>query len=148
MKIWFAAGLILLLLICSINDIRSRIIPNRFVIMLSILGLLHSWLYFSLADALLGILIPSVLLFLIRSRWNFHVGAGDIKLLSAIGAWVGWYANIYVLLAGSVLALIYVGGVCGLRHRKVASVPFAPFLSAAAILIYLGVIILQLNLLP
>lgn len=138
MKIWFAIVFLLLLLICSIRDIRCRMIPNRMVILMLVLGLLNSWLYLSLLESLLGILVPSSLLLIAKSKCNFYIGAGDIKLLSAIGAWVGWYANIYVLLSGSVLALIYVGAIRGLRRERVLSLPFAPFLSAAAIVIYVG----------
>ncbi|WP_460325206.1 prepilin peptidase [Paenibacillus sp. YSY-4.3] len=143
MKISLAAAFFLLLLICSISDIRSRIIPNRLVIVLFPLGLLHSWLYMSLADALLGILIPSIFLWLAKYKLDFYIGAGDIKLLSAIGIWIGWYANIYVLLAGSVIALVYAGIAGSLRRGKVSSIPFAPFLSAAAIAVYVGMVILQ-----
>lgn len=148
MKIGFAIVFLLLLLICSIRDMRCRMIPNRIVIFVLVLGLLNSWLYLSLFESLLGILVPSILLLIAKSKWNFYIGAGDIKLLSAIGAWVGWYANIYVLLSGSVLALIYVGAVRGLRRRRILSVPFAPFLSAAAIVIYVSEVILQLYFLP
>lgn len=37
------------------------------------------------------------------------MGAGDVKLLAALGAWVGWYPVIYVALYGSIA-----GGVIGL----------------------------------
>ncbi|MNJ29048.1 prepilin peptidase [Paenibacillus bouchesdurhonensis] len=148
MKISFAVVFFLLLLICSFVDQKCRIIPNRVVILVLILGLLNSWLYTSLEDSFIGIVVPSLLLLIAKSKWNFYIGAGDIKLLSAIGAWVGWYANIYVLLSGGVLALIYVGVIRGLHREKILSVPFAPFLSAAAIIIYVGDVILQLYFLP
>lgn len=148
MKIAFTMVFFLLLLICSHVDLRCRIIPNRVVILMLIPGLLNSWLYTDLIDSLIGIVVPSLPLFLVRSKWNFYIGGGDIKLLSAIGAWVGWYANIYVLLAGGVLALIYVGIERGLRRGIILSVPFAPFLSAAAIIIYVGEVIQQLYFLP
>ncbi|AZK48643.1 prepilin peptidase [Paenibacillus lentus] len=148
MKIAFTASFFLLLLLCSHIDLRCRIIPNQVIILLLILGLLNSWLYTDLVDSLIGIVVPSLLLLIAKSKWNFNIGAGDIKLLSAIGTWVGWYANLYVLLAGSALALIYVGVVRGLRREKVLSVPFAPFLSAAALFIYVGEVILQLYFLP
>lgn len=144
MNIWLASAFVLLLLLCSISDIKKRIIPNQLVILLLALGLLQSWLYFYLADALLGLLFPSILLFLAKSKWNFYIGAGDIKLLSAIGIWVGWHANIYVLLAGGVLALVYAGIVGCLRRGQASSIPFAPFLSAAAIAIYAGLVVQQL----
>lgn len=148
MKILFAFVFFLLLLTCSFIDLKCRIIPNRVVILVLISGLLNSCLYTSMVDSFMGIIVPSLLLLIAKSKWNFYIGGGDIKLLSGIGAWVGWYANIYVLLAGGVLALIYVGVTRGLRRGKVLSVPFAPFLSAAAIIIYVGEVILQLYFLP
>ena len=56
-------------------------------------------------------------------------GGGDIKLLAAIGAWLGFELLLYVIAAASVLMLIYTL----LRRRK--SVAFGPALSFAAIIV-------------
>jgi leader peptidase (prepilin peptidase)/N-methyltransferase len=61
------------------------------------------------------------------------MGMGDVKLMAAIGAFLGWQAVIFSLLAGSVIGSL-VG--CGLiaRHRSQwsARLPYGPYLAVAA----------------
>jgi len=98
-------------LVAAFGDVRSRRIPNSLTFPLLAAGLLWSaWLggVSGLGEAvgacmLLG--VPYVLLFVF-----FGGGAGDAKLMGAIGAWLGLRQGLVVLLcvvvAGAVLGLV------------------------------------------
>jgi len=108
-----AAGALytVLLVIACITDVRWRRIPNALVAVLALTGFafsvtLESWgpgLVRASAGLVLGFAIWIV----------FHVtgglGAGDVKLFAAAGAWLGpggaWRAALVAALAGGVLSL-------------------------------------------
>ena len=59
------------------------------------------------------------------------LGGGDIKLLFVLGLYLGWAEMLLLLLAACILGILW-----ALRPgKKNAAIPFAPFLSAAAILV-------------
>ena len=62
------------------------------------------------------------------------IGYGDVKLLAMIGAFLGADAPIYILLTGSLLAILYAIASMPLRRRFIPSLPFGPFLAVAALL--------------
>lgn len=90
-------------------DLRCRRIPNGLTLALALAGLIAAavrpdiTLVQSLAGFGIGLVVPFLLFAL------GMLGAGDAKLLAAIGAWVGPAAMLWVLLltgvAGGVLAL-------------------------------------------
>jgi len=76
--------------IATFTDLRSRRIPNWLVLPFLLAGLVVSvwaqgWhgLGQSVGGALLGLVVYGVLF------WMGGMGAGDVKLCAAIGAWVG-----------------------------------------------------------
>ncbi|WP_430229522.1 A24 family peptidase [Nitrosomonas communis] len=103
----------ILLLIAACHDIRQYRIPNALILLGVILGLLLNILVpqymgglgFSMSLAGLGVgLVILFPLYLLRA-----MGAGDIKLMAMIGAFVGPTSmlpiTLYILLAGGILAL-------------------------------------------
>jgi prepilin peptidase CpaA len=107
------AAFTLLLLIGAIGDFRTRRIPNRLVLALALLGLAYSVLvtptlsgaYRSVGGLLTGFLcwVPFYAL-----GW---VGAGDVKMFAAAGAWLGPLraveGSLIAAVAGAALALIW-----------------------------------------
>jgi len=89
---------------CAVFDFRSRRIPNFVTIPLLLLGLVHAGFVSDgpgLTDSLLGCVVmafPYVILFSLCKG-----GAGDAKLMGAVGAWVGFKEGALLLafVAGS-----------------------------------------------
>jgi prepilin peptidase CpaA len=98
--------------VATFTDLRSRRIPNWLVLPflplgIAVQGVLHGWhgVEQSLAGAGLGIVIFGIL------YWKFGMGAGDVKLCAAIGAWIGpsqfLIAVVMIALAGGLVILIW-----------------------------------------
>jgi prepilin peptidase CpaA len=99
-------------LAAAILDIRSRRIPNVLTGPLVVTGLLYGLFCAGLgglgqaAAACLVVALPYVLLFVFAGG-----GAGDAKMMGALGAWLGVPAGVVVL-----VAVAATGGVLGLLN--------------------------------
>jgi leader peptidase (prepilin peptidase) / N-methyltransferase len=133
------------LVVISFIDLDHFIIPDEFSLSGIVIGLAGSLLnperdfWSAIAGVLMGggfLWAVAYLYLLIRKEEG--MGGGDIKLLGWIGAVLGWKAIPFVILVSSLL-----GGVVGLltmsRDRGLkTTIPFGPFLAAAAILFLFG----------
>lgn len=117
----FGGAFTLLLLVACFTDVRSRRIPNRLVVVLLALGIVYSVV---LTGGLAGLWRAVGGTGLGFSIWIvFYVagvlGAGDVKLAAAAGAWLGaggiWRAS---LLGAAVGGLLAVGML--LRERRLS----------------------------
>ena len=62
------------------------------------------------------------------------MGLGDVKLMAAIGAFLGWKATLFVLTAGASLGALAGGGAALAGYREVAAhIPFGPYLAMGAV---------------
>jgi prepilin peptidase CpaA len=105
--LWIAIPVVLLTLVATREDIRTRKVPNIITGPALLLGVgAHlvlggtSGALSALAGALLAgaVLFPGWLV-----RW---MGAGDVKLMAAVGAWLGFPSSLF-----AVLAALVAGGV-------------------------------------
>lgn len=130
-------------LICiSFIDLEHQIIPDVISIPGIIAGFILSLLFnhVTWVSSLIGIISGGGILFIVALVFEAltkkeGMGGGDVKLLAMIGAWLGWKAVPFVILASSlagsilgVVALLLSGK--GLRTK----IPFGPFLAFGAIL--------------
>ena len=101
---------LIVLSVATFTDLRNRRIPNWLVVPFLALGIvvstwLHGWhgLGQSFAGIGLGILLYGFLF------WIGGMGAGDVKLAAAIGAWIGpnqlFFALVVTAMAGGIMAL-------------------------------------------
>lgn len=122
---WAIAVLCVGLVAAVVSDLSSHRVPNRLTFSMILVALvLHTWFghWEGLAFAFFG-LIAGLLCFL-----PFHLfgtmGAGDVKLLAAVGAVVGpgtvVIAALMTILAGGLIALVYItarGGLLAMLQR-------------------------------
>jgi leader peptidase (prepilin peptidase)/N-methyltransferase len=153
-----------LLVVLTITDLRERILPDEVNFFGLGAGLLFSfftvpldgtalwissrWFDFppprmalSFADAVLGAVAGSGLLWLVaegyfRIRGREGMGLGDVKMMAAVGAFLGLKRTMMTVLAGSLL-----GSVIGILLISVSKkgrdyeLPFGTFLGAGALLV-------------
>ena len=109
-------------LLAAILDIRTRRIPNALTLPLLGVGLMYALGTAGVAglgDALgacLLLALPYIVLFVLAGG-----GAGDAKMMGAIGAWLGLQAGLVVLVAVAVTGAVF-GLLRILAHRQRRSV--------------------------
>lgn len=133
---WAVFGWLLLTL--AALDLRHLWLPDRLTAPLAALGLAFGGITTGAwpLDRLIGAVAGFASLWAIgaayrRVRGQDGLGLGDAKLLGAIGAWLGWLALPFVLLAASVLGLIAAALSGGLLRDR--AVPFGAALAAGAL---------------
>lgn len=128
------------LLIVMISDIKYMIIPDELLIFSGvILFILRIVMGQNIVLILLNILIPFAFLFLIKLMGDFifkkeSLGGGDIKLMIIFGLVMGYPSTIIVLMLASFIA--FPVAIIVLFTKKTNTIPFGPFLSIAALLLY------------
>ena len=153
-----------LLVVLAITDVRERILPDEVNffglgagLLLSLftkpvdgtaLWLANRWFDFppppmalSFADAVLGALAGSGLLWLVaegyfRIRGREGMGLGDVKMMAAVGAFLGLKRTLMTVLVGSLLgSVIGIVLIAASKKGRDYELPFGTFLGAGALLV-------------
>ena len=126
----------------SFIDFKSFILPDWLTLPLILSGVVFNVFsesnFCSVTDSLLGVLIGYGLIRLVdecyfKLKKQRGIGQGDAKLLSAIGAILGWQAIFPILCCAAILGVVV--GLCLIRVKRVTlqyQIPFGPFLSLFA----------------
>lgn len=125
-----AIVMILILIIISFIDLNYRIIPDFMVIITLIMGImLPFFIRSSFIDTILGMIFGGGTMFLLSLVPNV-MGGGDIKLMFAIGSFLGLKKTLWAIFLAFVLSSI-VGIILILFKVKGTKdyIPFGPFLS-------------------
>lgn len=139
------AALTAVLIVVTMVDYDHQIIPDRFIVIIAILGLCYLfavrfWQAGSVAvlDSIIGCLLGGGLFFLIAVVSKGGMGGGDIKLVAALGLWFGWKQLLLLIVLSFVLGAI-ISVFLLLRHKKTGKdgIPFGPFIALAAYLVSL-----------
>jgi leader peptidase (prepilin peptidase)/N-methyltransferase len=134
-----AAATVASLALLSAIDIERRTIPNRVVLpcTVAVLALVAALAPQQLASHALGAVVASLLLLVPHALRPGSLGAGDVKLALLIGAGAGplgvfaiGLAFLFMFPAALVILLTR-----GLSAARTATLPFAPFLSLAALIV-------------
>jgi leader peptidase (prepilin peptidase) / N-methyltransferase len=130
-----------LLLTLAVLDLEHLWLPDRITFALMITGLMTGIALGqpSLEVRLIGAIAGFSSLELVRIgfravRGKEGLGGGDPKLFAGIGAWLGWEALPFVLLAASLVGLLAVGGgrLLGQRFDADRPLPFGLWLALAS----------------
>jgi leader peptidase (prepilin peptidase)/N-methyltransferase len=135
------------LLVLSAIDLEHRLLPDAITYPGIVLGLLLALFlpHLSFRQAFLGALLGGGVFYLVGVIYEKLAGAtgmggGDVKLLALIGAFLGPYALPFVIFfsaaLGTVAGVIQALSRGAWRHGqwRTTSIPFGPFLAAAALL--------------
>ena len=126
----------------SAIDFDTQLLPDDITMPLLWSGLVFNlWGTFTpLRSAVIGAMAGYLALWSVY--WLFKLatgkegmGYGDFKLLSAIGAWLGWQMlPLVILLSSFVGAVIGIALIALSRHGRDVPIPFGPYLAAAGVI--------------
>jgi len=141
-----AIGLSCALVAISMIDVDHQLIPDSIVMPLLWVGLAMSLLhpmagaetlFISPREAIVGALAGYLSLWSVYQIYKLvtgkdAMGAGDFKLLAALGAWLGWQALPTIILmsavAGAIIGILMI--VFRGRDRQIP-IPYGPYLASA-----------------
>ena len=131
-----------LLIIVILSDYYYMIIEDIVLIVFSILLMIE--IYFIngldvLLNSLLSALISFIIMLLLKLFGDFifkreSMGGGDIKLMAVFGLIIGWELSIVTIFLSAFIALPV--SVFIMKTNKNHEIPYGPFLSMAALIIY------------
>ena len=141
---WLTLAVLILtwsLVVLTLIDFDHQLLPDVITLPLLWLGLLVNTLDFgfgvSLEEAVIGAIAGYSILW--AFYWVFKLAAGkegmgygDFKLLSALGAWMGWKSLLLIIgLSSIVCAILGLIMILAKRSDKSMPIPFGPFLAGA-----------------
>lgn len=137
----FALVFVWILIALTAIDFDTQYLPDRLVFPLVLLGFGANGLglFVSPVQAMFGFLLGYLSLWSIAKFWQLvfkkqGMGAGDFKLLAALGVWLGAKMLLLILLLSSVLGVVAGLGYY-LKARKSLPFAFGPYLSLAGIVV-------------
>ncbi|ETX11671.1 hypothetical protein MUS1_10250 [Marinomonas ushuaiensis DSM 15871] len=130
--------LISALITTTVIDLEHKLIPDECCVIILICALSIHLLNMTLETSVLGILIGycfaySLRLFYSTIRKQEGIGLGDVKLISALSAWLGISNLSALLLCASLVGILYT-----ITFNKGGSeqIPFGPFLIFSGIIVF------------
>ncbi|MDY4883022.1 MAG: A24 family peptidase [Anaerovibrio sp.] len=127
----------LLTMLCS--DIEQQIIFDKQLALFAMFGLLRS-LLFSLPweQHLLAALAGGLSFLLLAILTRGGIGGGDIKLIAALGLWLGGEALKLTALGGIIIGGLWALGAIAVKKKKRTDfIPYAPAFIIAAFALYI-----------
>ncbi|MEM8833932.1 MAG: A24 family peptidase [Pseudomonadota bacterium] len=143
----------ILLIILSVIDFKTYLLPNKYVFPFAGLGVLFHFLsdfyLLDLTGVLLGGAVGYGVLYLIRAAGNHYyeqdsLGLGDVKLLGAGGLWLGMEGVLMAMTIGAFLGLCF--GFAVALYKKVKNsekfslarltIPAGPGFAVAIIIVF------------
>jgi leader peptidase (prepilin peptidase)/N-methyltransferase len=138
----FVLFLVWSLITLSFIDFDHKLLPDKIVLPLLWLGLLvnSQGVITDLHSSIYGAAVGYMMLWLVFQAFKLvtgkeGMGFGDFKLLSLIGAWLGWQLlPLVVLLSSLVGAVVGILGILILGRDRQVPIPFGPYLSIAGLI--------------
>lgn len=130
--------LLLLLLIISVIDLKTKIIPPGLVVLGIILGFFINIYFFNRIN-ILGFIFGGLFPLLLAFITDGGIGGGDIKILAMLGLWVGFKDITYIMLILFIITSIIIGIALILRNLnliKDRSMAFAPYITFSTLIYY------------
>ena len=123
------------LVIITAIDIEHQIIPDVITLPGIALGLAVGTYTIGYTDSLLGFFVGGGLFYLLAVLSNGGMGAGDIKYISAAGAFLGWQKVLLVIFIGALLgSVVGVFQIAVQKKSRKSLIPFGPFLAAGTLI--------------
>jgi len=135
-------GLVATLIALAFIDLDTQFLPDSLTLPLLWAGIASAafgWIPVSLKDSVLGAMAGYLSLWFVFHAYRIirgreGMGAGDFKLLAALGAWMGWLAIPSIILLSSAVGAIVGIALIALRsHDRDVPIPFGPYLAGGGV---------------
>ena len=127
------------LIALTMIDFHKQLLPDNIVMPLLWAGILLGFFntFIDLENSVIGAMAGYLALWSVYHLFRLitgkeGMGYGDFKLLSALGAWMGWkMLPLIIVLSSFVGAAIGIAMIVFVRHDKNVPIPFGPYLAIA-----------------
>ena len=135
-------GLVATLMAMAFIDLDTQLLPDILTLPLMWAGIIaaaRGWIPVSLEASVGGAVAGYLSLWLVANAFRIirgkeGMGAGDFKLLAALGAWMGWQMiPLIVLLSSAVGALMGIALIVFRSHGRDVPIPFGPYLAGGGV---------------
>jgi leader peptidase (prepilin peptidase)/N-methyltransferase len=135
-------GFVATLIALALIDFDTQYLPDDLTLPLLWAGIVSAalgWLPISLSASVGGAVAGYLSLWFVFHAYRLirgkeGMGAGDFKLLAALGAWLGWQLiPSIILLSSAVGAVVGIALVVGRKHDRDVPIPFGPYLAGGGI---------------
>ena len=135
-------GLVATLVALAFIDLDTQFLPDDLTLPLMWAGIVSAalgWIPVSLAASVGGAVAGYLSLWFVFHAYRLirgkeGMGAGDFKLLAALGAWMGWQAiPSIILLSSAVGALVGIALIAFRSHDRDVPIPFGPYLAGGGV---------------
>ena len=135
-------GLVATLVALAFIDLDTTFLPDDLTLPLMWAGIVSAalgWIPVTLGASVGGAVAGYLSLWFVFHAYRLvrgkeGMGAGDFKLLGALGAWMGWQAiPSIILLSSAVGALVGIGLIVFRQHDREVPIPFGPYLAGGGV---------------
>jgi leader peptidase (prepilin peptidase) / N-methyltransferase len=135
-------GLTAALVALAFIDLDTSFLPDDLTLPLMWAGIVSAalgWIPVTLAASVGGAVAGYLSLWIVFHAYRLirgkeGMGAGDFKLLAALGAWMGWQAiPSIILLSSAVGAMVGIALIVFRRHDREVPIPFGPYLAGGGV---------------
>ncbi len=135
-------GLVATLVALAFIDLDTTFLPDDLTLPLMWAGIVSAalgWIPVSLSASVGGAVAGYLSLWFVFHAYRLirgkeGMGAGDFKLLAALGAWMGWQAIPSIILLASVVgAAVGIALIVFRRHDREVPIPFGPYLAGGGV---------------
>lgn len=135
-------GLCATLVALAFIDLDTSFLPDDLTLPLMWAGIVSAaigWIPVTLAASVGGAVAGYLSLWFVFHAYRLirgkeGMGAGDFKLLAALGAWMGWQAiPSIILLASAVGAIVGIALIVFRQHDREVPIPFGPYLAGGGV---------------
>ena len=131
--LWWLIAVVVVLVVLSIFDIRSRRIPVSGFVIIFVMSLMYRGITDGRDVDLLGVVwsvIPGLLLIGLSVLTERKIGMGDGILILVLGPGLGLLRCIYLLAGAFFLCCVFSGALLLLRKAdRKTRIPFVPFIT-------------------
>lgn len=128
------------LFVAALIDFRLKIIPNRLVVILLVVGtafLIPQYFEYNavfkslLIGSVVGLVLCFLLFYVMSVMTKGGVGMGDVKLFTALGWFFGVKGAVYTMILSLLLCVLFSVVLLVMRIKKAKDhIPFGPFIFA------------------